>query len=92
MKKSEIVGIRGPVDRTVKTTGQVVKAYNLSFVSQDPNYNGYKAEDIFIDERYLDGYIPKVGDIVTVLYGQAVTYNGRTFSPIEGLIHHSNEK
>lgn len=90
--KSQIIGIR-KYSRTNQSTGERNDYISLGLATFDPDFkDGARGETINVDVRYLDNYKPVIGDMVAVQRGEARSFNGRVYQPIEGVILLSHEK
>lgn len=65
----EIVGLR-PYEFTDQKTGEVVSGYGVFLQWQEENVNGMACEAVSLKTEKLEGYVPKIGDLVRVGYNK----------------------
>lgn len=71
----EIVGIR-PYSFADQKTGELVEGCNLFLQWKDDNTEGVCCEAVSLSRRKLDGYVPRLGDLVKVGFNR---YNKADF-------------
>lgn len=65
----ELVGYRRSAF-TAKDTGERIVGYNLYMTGKDEDVEGLMTDRVFLSDRKLDGYIPRVGDQLEVIYNR----------------------
>lgn len=65
----EIVGIKRS-KWTPKDGGNEIAGYNLYLCYEHDDVEGMATDRIFVSDKKLQGYVPKVGDYVRVLYNR----------------------
>ncbi len=69
MPTYEIIGVRhAEYDR--KSDHRHINAYDIHMTYDDRNVDGLAVLSAFISTDYLNGYTPKVGDVVRVFYNR----------------------
>lgn len=68
----EVCGVKY-VEGTSKTSGKPYQAYIVHYTEEGAShgFQGFVTGDAFIATSLLNGYIPKVGDRLTLLYNKS---------------------
>lgn len=65
----ELVGYRRSAF-TAQDTGERISGYNLYLEEQDENVEGVRTDRVFLSDKKMNGYIPRVGDQLEVVYNR----------------------
>lgn len=67
MNYGEIIGYR-ELNYVSKKTGKPVHGYNICLMADNEQYVGSQVAEIYCSVANLNGYTPKIGDVVVCLY------------------------
>lgn len=65
----ELVGYRKSAF-TATDTGERISGYNLYLTYADGNIEGVGTERVFLSDKRLGGYLPRVGDQLELVYNR----------------------
>lgn len=65
----ELVGYRRSAF-TAQDTGERIVGYNLYLTEEQENVEGVAAERVFLSERKMNGYVPRLGDQLEIIYNR----------------------
>lgn len=65
----EVIGYR-KTQFTAQDTGELIQGYNLFLTSPKENVIGLSCQRVFLSMKKLDGYIPELGDQVSLIYNE----------------------
>lgn len=55
---------------TAKDTGERIVGYNLFLVEQQQDVEGVATERVFLSDKKMGGYVPRVGDQLEIIYNR----------------------